>query len=49
MKCVLQNKNENKVKYKIKDVFQNTDLKTKSVPVFSVRPLKVVLTLFSAI
>lgn len=34
MKCILQNKNENKIKYKIKDIFQNKDLKTKSVSVF---------------
>lgn len=48
MKCILQNKNENKIKYKIKDIFQNKDLKTKSVSVFSVRPLKMGLTKFSA-
>lgn len=23
MKCILQNKNENKIKYKIKDIFQH--------------------------
>lgn len=48
MKCILQNKNENKIKYKIKHIFQNKDLKTKSISVFSVRALEMGLTKFSA-
>lgn len=49
MKCILQNKNENKIKYKIKDIFQNTDLKVKNFPLFPVRSVKMGLTKFNAI
>lgn len=48
MKCILQNKNENKIKYKIKDIFQNTELEAKSIPVFPVRSVKMGSTKFSA-
>lgn len=48
MKCLLQNKNKNKIKCKIKTIFQNTDLKARGVPVFSARLSKMGVMKFSA-